>query len=388
MATPTSNATSAASNGSRLRALTIITLIFASLGGGYYFYQHGYGQYHEQTDDAYVGGNQIYVNSQIPGTVISVDAEDNQQVQAGISLVKLDATDSTVSLADAAANLAQTVRNIRQQYSSVDAAAAVVKQRQTELERAQHDLARRTPLANSDVLASEDIEHARDAVSTAAAGLHVAEAQLAQAHTLVDGSPLRTQPSLLHARAAYVQASLAQQRTVITAPVAGTVAKRNVQVGQRITPENPLLALVPLDQLWVDANFKESQLAHIRIGQPAVVETDVYGSRVEYHGKVVGIAAGTGGAFSLLPPQNATGNWIKVVQRVPVRIALDPADLRANPLRIGLSTAVSVDTHDRSGSVLTALPATPRLTTSVFDQQLRQAEAEADRIIAQAAGDH
>ena len=373
-------------NGKRKKALTIITTAFVLTGIAYGVYYETYAQYHQKTDDAYVGGNQVYVNSQVSGTVIGIDADDNQPVKAGAPLLQLDASDSAVALADADARLAETVRTIRQQYSSVDEAAAVVAQRQTDLNRASDDLKRRAPLTGTDSLSSEDVAHALDAVSSAKAALTVAEKQLASAHTAVDGSSLRTQPSLLRARTAYVQAWLANQRNSIVAPIDGMVARRSVQVGQRVTPENSLLAIVPLTSLWVDANYKEAQLSDIRIGQPATVEADVYGGHVEYHGKVAGISAGTGGAFSLLPPQNATGTWIKVVQRIPVRIALDPQELAANPLRVGLSTTVIIDTHDRSGSVLSTLPTSGvPLATGVFADQLKAAETQADLLIAKAA---
>jgi membrane fusion protein (multidrug efflux system) len=376
-----------APNGNRKKALITITTVFALAGLGYTAYYKTYAQYHQSTDDAYVGGNQVYVNSQVSGTVIGIDADDNQPVKAGSTLVRLDGTDSAVTLADAEARLAETVRGIRQQYNGVDEASAVVAQRQTDLNRAKDDLARRAPLAGSDALSSEDAAHALDAVSSARAALTVAQKQMESAQTAVAGSTLRSNPTLLRARTAYVQAWLANRRNTIVAPIDGVVARRTVQVGQRVTPENALLAVVPLTNLWVDANYKEAQLSNIRIGQPATIEADVYGSHVEYHGKVAGIAAGTGGAFSLLPPQNATGNWIKVVQRIPVRIALDPQELTASPLRIGLSTTVIIDTHDRGGSVLSTLPtsATPMATT-VFAEQLQAANTQADSIIAKAAG--
>ncbi len=374
-------------NGKRGKILSIIALAFAAIGISYGAYYYLYAQFHEETDDAYVGGNLVYINSVVSGTVVAIGADDNQPVKAGQPLVRLDHADSVVALADAEARLGETVRQIRQQFRAVDEAAAVVEQRKTDLARAADDLARRTPLAGTDSESGEDLAHARQAVAAAKDALNVAQKQLASAKTAVDGTTLRQHPSLLRARAAYLQAWLATQRNDIPAPVDGVVARRSVQVGQRIAPGTSLMAVVPLSGVWVDANVKEPQLFNIRIGQSATVAADVYGRHVEYHGKVAGISAGTGGAFSLLPPQNATGNWIKVVQRVPVRIALDQGEVKDHPLRVGMSTAVNIDTHDRGGSVLTAL-ALPdaSLDTPVYEAMLKKADEKADAIIAQAAG--
>jgi membrane fusion protein (multidrug efflux system) len=376
-----------AKNGKRTKALSIIAFLFSAIGISYAAYYFLYARYHEETDDAYVGGNLVYVNSVVSGTVIGIGADDNQPVKAGQSLIKLDHADSVVALADAEARLGETVRQIRQQFRAVDEAQAVVEQRKTDLARTTDDLNRRTPLAGTESESGEDLAHARSAVASAKDAYNVAQKQLASSHVAVDGTTLRQHPSLLRARAAYLQAYLATQRNDIPAPVDGVVARRSVQVGQRVSPGSALLAIVSLSGVWVDANVKEPQLANIRIGQDVIVGTDVYGSHVTYHGKVAGISAGTGGAFSLLPPQNATGNWIKVVQRVPVRIALNADEVKQHPLRVGLSTEVNIDTHDRSGSVLTALPLsdTP-LGTPVYEAMLKDANVKADIIIAQAAG--
>ena len=376
-----------AKNGNRAKVLTIIALIFSVIGISYAVYYFLYARFHEETDDSYVGGNLVYVNSVVSGTVIGIGADDNQPVKAGQALIHLDHADSTVALADAEARLGETVRTIRQQYRAVDEAGAVVEQRKTDLARTSDDLGRRTPLAGTESESGEDLAHARSAVAAAKDALNVAQKQLASARVAVDGTTLRQHPSLLRARSAYLQAWLAAQRNDIPAPIDGIVARRSVQVGQRVSPGTSLMAVVPLSGVWVDANVKEPQLFNIRIGQDATVSADVYGSHVEYHGKVAGISAGTGGAFSLLPPQNATGNWIKVVQRVPVRIALNPQEVKDHPLRVGLSTTVNIDTHDRSGSVLTALPmAEGALDTPVYETMLKQANVKADAIIAQAAG--
>jgi len=377
----------AAKSRGRTKLLSAIALAFVAIGVAYGIYYSLYQRYYEETDDAYVGGNLVYVNSLVSGTVIGIGADDNQPVKAGQALVRLDHADSVVGLADAEARLGETVRQIRQQFRAVDEAAAVVDQRKSDLARVTDDLSRRTPLAGTESESGEDLAHARAAVVTAKDAYTVAQKQLASAHAAVDGTTLRQHPSLLRARAAFLQAYLASQRDDIPAPIDGFVARRSVQVGQRVAPGNALMAVVPLSGVWIDANVKEPQLRTVRVGQPATVSADLYGGHVEYHGKVAGIAAGTGGAFSLLPPQNATGNWIKVVQRVPVRIALDPAELKEHPLRVGLSTVVSIDTHNRDGSVLTALPlADASLDTPVYDSLLKTANSKADAIIAREAG--
>jgi membrane fusion protein (multidrug efflux system) len=376
-----------AEKGNRKRVLLIIAAVFATIAILFTLYYFLYSQFHEVTDDAYVNGNLVYINSQVGGTVVGLGADDTEPVKAGHTLITLEGSDSTIALANAQAKLAETVRQIRTRYRSTDEATAVVAQRKTELGRATDDLNRRLQLAGSDAITAEDLAHARAAVAAAKDTLTVAHKQLESSQASVEGTTLSQHPSVLQARAEFTQAYLAESRNVIPAPIDGYVARRSVQIGQRVTPGNNLMAIVPLNALWVDANLKEMQLRNVRIGQPATVTADIYGGHVEYHGKVSGIAAGTGGAFSLLPPQNAVGNWIKVVQRIPVRISLDAEDLKKHPLRIGMSTTVDIDTHDRKGSVLTALPiANVPMTTPVYDMQLKVAQAKADRIIAQEAG--
>jgi membrane fusion protein (multidrug efflux system) len=309
--------------------------------------------------------------------------DDTQRVEAGDVLVRLDPVDAEVALAKARSALANAVRQVRQQTAMASQYDAAIAARRLDLVRAQADLARRKPLLADKAIAPEEVAHARTAVETAQAALDLAQRQAEAAHALVDGSDVAGNAAVQQARAAFREAWINAERNAIVAPLGGYVAQRSVQVGSRVQPGQALLTIIPLHDLWVDANFKESQLANIRIGQPATIEADVYGGNVEFHGKVVGLAAGTGSAFALLPPQNASGNWIKVVQRVPVRIELDPQQLEKSPLRVGLSTSVRVDTHDRSGRVLPAAPAsTPVAETSVFARDLARAEAEADAIIA------
>jgi membrane fusion protein (multidrug efflux system) len=336
-----------------------------------------------ETDNAYVGGNLVSVSSQVAGSVVEIRADETQMVQAGAEIVRLDPSDAEVALTQAEARLGAAVRQQRERYANVEQLLAVVAQRRVALQSAREDLARRAPLAGEQLVSGEDVAHARRAVEDAGAALEVALKQVAAAKSAVAGVDAAHHPSVLAAKADYLQAWLAARRNAIVAPVSGYVAKRSVQVGSRVTPGAPLLSVVPLDQLWVDANFKESELRDIRVGQPVRIEADMYGDRVTFHGKVMGLAAGTGSAFSLLPAQNASGNWIKVVQRVPVRISLDPKELAAHPLRVGLSATVDVDISRKEGGALGAVaPAPSRYVTTALNQPLQQAQAATEAIVA------
>ncbi|WP_077301688.1 HlyD family efflux transporter periplasmic adaptor subunit [Aquaspirillum sp. LM1] len=339
-------------------------------------------RYHEHTDNAYVSGNLVQITPQTSGTVLAIQADDTDYVTAGQPLVLLDPADARVALEQAEADLAQQVRLARNLFASRAAAAAQLAVRQAELTRAEADLARRQQAAGGAV-AQEELAHAQSAVLTARAAQTSAKEQLSASEAQTEGTTPAEHPAVQRAAAKVREAHLAMTRAMLPAPVSGYVAKRSVQVGQRIQPGAPLMAIVPLTGLWVEANFKESQLARMRIGQPVTLRADVYGSQVEYHGKVLGLGAGTGGVFSLLPAQNATGNWIKVVQRVPVRVSLDAAELAAHPLRVGLSMLAEVDLHDQSGPVLGTTPRqAPALQTTVFGAKDQQAEQRIARIIA------
>jgi len=367
----------------RRAVLAGITVAFLAAGLAYGAYYTLVSSKRMETDNAYVGGNLVNVSSQVSGSVVEIRADETQLVTAGSEIVRLDPSDAQVALAQAEARLGSAVRQQRERYTGVAQYEAIVGQRRVALKTAQEDLARRAPLAADNVVSGEDVAHARRAVDDAQAALTVAEKQLAAARVTVAGVAPAEHPAVLAAKADYLSAWLAARRNAIVAPVSGYVAKRSVQVGSRIAPGAALLAIVPLDQLWVDANFKESELRDIRVGQPATIEADMYGGKVTYHGKVVGLGAGTGSAFSLLPAQNASGNWIKVVQRVPVRIALDPKELAAHPLRVGLSATVDVDISQQGGSALgmAATPA-PAYATRVLDQPLQQAQVATDAIVA------
>ena len=375
--------TNKANSSKRRRALIGTTLAFVIVIALYSAYYLLVLTQREETDNAYVGGNLVVLTSQIAGSVREIHADETQMVEAGAEVVKLDTVDSEVALSKAEAQLGATVRQLREQYAGIGQYEALVQQRKLGLQKAEEDFARRAPLAADHTLSAEEVTHARQAVADARAALDIASKQEMAARARLAGVDLSKHPDVLAAKEAWVQAWLTLRRTSIPAPVAGYIAKRSAQVGVHVEPGTPLLSIVPLNQLWVDANFKESELRNIRIGQPAIIEADIYGGKVEYHGKVAGLSAGTGSAFSLLPAQNATGNWVKVVQRLPVRITLDAQELAKHPLRIGLSTLVTVDTHQRDGSMLgTPMPAAPAYASQVPVHPVAQGGALADKIIA------
>lgn len=332
----------------------------------------------ETTDDAYVTGHQVGISAQVPGTVVAVLVENTRLVQAGEVLVQLDPADAETHLQRARGALAAAVRAARTQVAAAAQADALVEARRVELANAQAMLARREPLAAERAVSNEELVDARTVLDRARAALDQAEAQARGSHAAIDGVPVRENPQVLQARAAFREAWIAAHRNTIIAPVSGYVAQRSVQVGRRVQPGEPLMTLIPADDLWVEANFKETQLRHVRVGQTVRMTSDVYGRSALYHGTVAGIAAGTGAAFALLPPQNAAGNWIKVIQRVPVRIVLNPQELVSHPLRVGLSMEVNVDTASPAADV----PPAPPADTNVYTLDASRVDAEADAIIA------
>ncbi len=390
------NATTPTTNPARKRLLWSATGIFVVLGIVYGVWWAIYGAHFESTDDAYVHGNLVQITPQVPGTVVAIEADDTETVKAGQPLVRLDSSDADIALQYAQAKLAQTVRQVRTYYVQNDALAADVDVRiadiaraQAELTRAQSDVNRRQTLAKSGGVSGEEILHAEAALKAAQSGLAQAKASLAASRAklatnqaLTEGTSVAEHPDVRQAAADLRNAWLARSRTVLPAPVNGVIARRSVQVGQRVAPGSPLMTVVPLDQVWVEANFKEGQLRKMRIGQPVKLKADLYGGSVEYRGTVAGLDAGTGGAFALLPAQNATGNWIKVVQRVPVRIALNQEDLKKHPLRVGLSMDVEVDIAPQEGEPITQATRTePAWTTRAFDPPHDEADVMISKII-------
>jgi membrane fusion protein (multidrug efflux system) len=337
----------------------------------------------ESTEDAYVDGNIVQVTPQVGGTVIAINADNTDYVAAGQVLVQFNDVDTKLALARAQSNLAHTVRQVRAQFSNAIQAGANVTLRESDLARVEADVARRKQLVGSGAVSGEDVTHAEDAVKAARAALVVAREQRSSARSLVDRTSIATHPDVQAAVAQLRDAYLANARTVVRAPVAGIVSKKGVQLGQRVAAGSQLMSIVPSEQMWVNANLKESQLRHVRIGQAVTMKADLYGNSVRYHGTVVGQDAGTGAAFSLLPAQNASGNWIKVVQRVPVRVAIAPAELAAHPLKLGLSMQVSVDTARRDGATALSRPSErTRYSTDVFGAELAQADEMVKKVIA------
>ncbi|WP_334040729.1 efflux RND transporter periplasmic adaptor subunit [Burkholderia ambifaria] len=342
-------------------------------------------RYVEDTDDAYVAGSIVQVAAQIPGAVTDVLVADTQPVRAGQPLVRLDDTEASVAFAQAKAQLVQAVRQVANAKISNTMYVEAVNARQADLSLAQRALAARSG-ASVEIVAPEELARARAAVAGAQANLAAAQAQLEAARALGSKLPVDESPAVVQAAAQFRLAYRNLKRTTIVAPVDGTVGQRSVQVGQQVGPGVPLMSIVQLNRLWIEANFKEGQIRHMRIGQPVDVVSDLYGSRVVYRGRVQGFSAGTGSAFSMLPSQNAAGNWIKVVQRVPVVIAIDPRDLAAHPLRVGLSMRATVDTRNRDGHALDSEPPTPAVSTRMHDGVASDAQAAAAAIIRENQG--
>jgi len=360
----------ATSKAKRKRLFGGFAAALALLGGSYYGYDKLVASHHVETDNAYVGADVAQVTPLIGGPVSQVLVQDAQQVRRGDVLVRLDDTDARIAVARAEADLAMTIRRVRGLVANDSGLSAQISARhademkaeaglvaaRSDVEKARTDLARREGLANSGAISGEELTSMRNAFNTASANLRSAEAARAQAaatrdaaigsreanRVLIADASVDNNPEVLAARAALDQARVDLERTVLRAPVDGVVSRRQVQVGQRVQPGAMLMIIVPVAAAYVDANFKEVQLARVRPGQPVELSSDLYGEDVVYHGTVMGFSGGTGAAFAIVPAQNATGNWIKVVQRLPVRIRLDPRELAQHPLRVGLSMNVDV----------------------------------------------
>ena len=372
-------------SGKRRVLLIIVSLVLLVLLICYGIWWALFARHYESTDDAYVAGNVVQVTPQVGGTVLAINADDTELVQAGKPLIELDPADAKVALDQATAQLAQAVREVRTLFVNNGALNANVTARNAELQRARADLSRRLELIGSGAVSKEEVDHARTAVQSAESAIAATREQLASNRVLTDHTSVARHPNVLRAAGQVQAAYLALARATLPAPITGYVAKRSVQVGQRVAAGMPLLSIVPLNALWVDANFKEVQIARMRIDQPVTLHADLYGSDVAYHGKIVGLAAGTGAAFALLPAQNASGNWIKIVQRIPVRIRLDANELAAHPLRVGVSMQVKVDIANDAGTSLTsngAVRTAPAYKTAAFDSAGKDADALIARIIA------
>ena len=361
----------ARSGQARRRWLIRLALVVLIAGIAYGVWYYLIGQNSVSTDNAYVNAEIAQVTPLVAGAVVEVAVKDTQVVKPGDVLLRLDPANATIAVAEAQADLAAARRRFRQAVAGNGALSAQVSARtagiaqaraqqasaQAELEKAQIDARRRERLAASGAVSGEELTSARRALAAARAALATASAAIAQAESnrvsaqgelaastaMVAGSTEVTDPAVLAAMAKLQAAQLDLERTTMRAPIGGVITRRQVQLGQRVMPGQPVMSIVPTTQVYIDANFKERQLRGVRTGMAATITADIYGSSVTYHGKVAGIGGGTGASMALIPAQNATGNWIKVVQRLPVRIELDPRELAAHPLRVGLSTEVEID---------------------------------------------
>jgi membrane fusion protein (multidrug efflux system) len=392
---------SAAGNPKRRKALTALASVVVLAGLGWGSYEYLVASHYESTDNAYVQGNVIQITPQIGGTVMAILADDTDFVKAGQPLVQLDPADAKVTLDQAEANLAQTVRQVRTLYANNATLSAQIALREadvsrarSDIERANDELNRRQSLVGNGAVSREELNHsqsqlanAKTALAAAQAGVLAAREQLISNQAMTEGTSLEQHPTVQVAAAKVREAWLATRRAALPAPVDGFVAKRTVQLGQRVAAGTPMMSIIPLQQVWVDANFKEVQLRNVRIGQPVKLIADVYGKAVEYQGTVAGLGAGTGSAFALLPAQNATGNWIKVVQRLPVRITIDAKQLEEHPLRVGLSMVATVDISQKDGKTLAeAQPSHEVAATQIFSTADKGANEVVRRVIAANAG--
>ena len=346
-------------------SIFILLLLLISIGSAAYWYLFIKG--FEETEDAYVSGNQVMVSAQVAGNISKINVDNMDPVQAGDVLLELDDTNAKLSFEQAKSNLANAVRQVSQLNYTVKQLKSAVRANEITLAQAQGNLNRRVQLVKDGAIDKESFQHAKEAVELAKANLTTSQNQLGANQALLLDGPLSEQPQIQSAVSNLKQAWLNLERTKIRSPIKGYVARRNAQVGQAVSVGGALMVVVTTEQMWLDANFKETQLTHMRIGQPVKIHFDLYGKDKTFDGKVVGIEMGTGSAFSLLPAQNATGNWIKVVQRVPVRIQLDPQQLAENPLRIGLSATVKVNVSDSKGETLrNQAPSTTLYSTNVL----------------------
>jgi membrane fusion protein (multidrug efflux system) len=368
----------------RKKRMSIAIGIFLLIGLLWALYWFFIARYHEETENAYVAGSMVVVNAQTAGTVEAILAEENQVVKAGDVLVKLSPTDAQVALAQASAQLANATRQIQNVFNTVSVTRAQMVQANSAVKTAQDAVNRRAALVKTGAVSREEYDQAVNALNQALAAQKTTMEQNKSAGAQVAGTTTQNHPAIEAAKAAFRSAYINNKRLAVLAPTDGVIAKRNVQVGQQISQGVPLMSIVAANQLWVEANFKETQLANLRVGQTVELTSDVFGSGVKFKGTVQGIGIGTGSVFSVLPAQNATGNWIKIVQRIPVRIQLDAEELKAHPLRVGMSMIANVNTHQRDGAVLGTVAGSDglsNLTTNVYAQDEEEANREADKII-------
>ncbi|EOY8496750.1 multidrug efflux MFS transporter periplasmic adaptor subunit EmrA [Providencia stuartii] len=359
-------------------ASIIIVLLFVAYGAYWFLVL----RFQEYTDDAYVSGVQVPIVAQTTGNVTQVNFENTDLVKAGDVLVVLDKTNARLAYEQAKHDLATTVRKTKELYINGDEYQAQIQKNRISLAQAQKDYQRRAALGRSGTISKEDLQHSQEAVQLAQAALDISIQQYNANQALLRNTELRKQPAIQQAADNVRNAWITLQRTEVKSPITGYVSRRNVQVGSQVGPQGSLMAIVPVQPVWVDANFKETQLEKVRIGQPVTLTSDFYGDDIVYTGKVAGLDMGTGSAFSLLPAQNATGNWIKVVQRLPVRVELDPEQVAKYPLRIGLSMNATIDIKDQNGPVLAEVQRdTPAFESDVLVLKLADVDSVIDTII-------
>lgn len=367
----------------RKKSLLILTTVITMIAFFLSIYWLAYARYYEYTDDAYVNGNIIPITTHVSGTVVTLNVNNTQYVKTGQVLVKLDPADNLVALQQAKANLAKTLRETQQLFINNESLTAIITIREAELDKANFDKTRRVAAIKSGAISQEELTNAEDAYKRATASLTQARAELELNRSLTNNTTVSQHPNVLAAASLLRQAYLNYARNIIIAPISGYISRINVQVGQHLATGAQLMSLVPLEQVWVDANFKEKQLRHMHIGQAVSLTADIYGSRILYHGKISGFSAGTGSAFSFLPAQNATGNWIKIVQRLPVRIDLNAQEIKKYPLQIGLSTSAKVDLHSPHKVLPAATINFRTYETKIYQSRIKEADTLVNQIIAE-----
>ena len=373
-------------NQKRRRGLLLLAAVVLLAGAAWFAWWHMHARWYVSTEDAYAGATVVQLTSEVAGTVRTIHPRETESVTAGQPLIELDPADARIAMDAAIADLGATVRQVRGAYPQTGRLQAQIAARETDLARARDDYRRRQSIAAGGAVSAEELAHAREVVNGAEAALRAAREELNVALAQTGGIEASRHPQVMRAATRVREAALALERMHVTAPVDGVVAKKGVQLGQRVNAGTPLLAIVELDDVWVDANFKEVQLQRMRIGQPVKLTSDLYGDDVVYQGRIKGFSPGTGAAFALLPAQNASGNWIKIVQRVPVRIVLEPEEVAAHPLRVGLSMHVEVDLHDQSGPVLAVPTSAVAATMPARPERDELVEAMIARVIAENSG--
>ncbi|MCB1115713.1 MAG: HlyD family efflux transporter periplasmic adaptor subunit [Chlamydiia bacterium] len=366
----------------RNKVLIFVAIGFALCGLIFLIYWAQVLRYEEYTDDAYVSGNMIELTPQVPGIIASINVDNTDFVEEGQVLIELDKTDALLAFEKAKNTLAETVRSTVQMFIQVERLQAELEVKEAALFRAEKDYQNRVNLVGIGAVSREEFEHVESAYIGAKASVKETMGALQGAIAEVQGTTVATHPNVKKSADLVRDAYVALQRCDLLAPMSGYIAQRTAQLGEYVNVSEPLLAVIPLNALWVDANFKEVQLSKMRVGQTAVMKSDLYGRKVTYIGKVIGINPGTGSTFSALPPQNATGNWIKIVQRVPVRISLNPQELKNHPLWLGLSMEVTVDISDLSNEMLRQKEeSAPLYQTKIYRNQEKGASPIIEKII-------